>query len=349
MVALDFFCGAGGLTRGLLDAGIDVRAGIDIDDRLRETYTNNNAPSRFIKCDIEDVNIHDLRTQVGITDEDLIVYAACSPCQPFSTLNRQAKGDERRHLLLPFAEIVEAVPPDFVIVENVPGLNTAYGREIYELFTTVLSDVGFVDRYEACLDAYDFGVPQRRRRWIMMASRIGAISPPQPVPEAERTTVRDAIADLPEIGRGNVPNHEARRLMPHHVTLLQAIPHDGGSRAQVEDLDLLLPCHRRHPKAHKDVFGRLAWDKPAQTLTGRCTDVYCGRFAHPVQDRGITLREAAALQTFSDNYVFHGNFIQSAHQIGNAVPVRFAQHIGNALWRSVPDEPTVGMHGQLNT
>lgn len=334
--AIDFFCGAGGLTRVLLDAGIEVLAGVDNDDRLRLSYENNNKPSRFIAQDIRTVDIMQLRRDLGISGDDLVLYAACTPCQPFSTLNRMKGKDERKHLLAAFGEIVQQAPPDFILVENVPGLNTVYGREIYEGFRCVLDAYGFSDIYADLLDARHFGVPQVRKRFILIASRRGSVVTPELSTVVEK--VRDHIGKYPPIAdgeeSGEFPNHVARRLMPHHKVIVQAVPEDGGSRRDVVDTSILLRCHQERPNVHKDVFGRMAWDAPAPTLTGRCTDVYCGRFTHPDQDRGISLREAAALQTFPEDYEFFGTFFHMANQIGSAVPVRFAEKLGNAIVRS---------------
>ncbi len=334
--AIDFFCGAGGLTRGLLDAGIDVLAGVDNDDRLRVTYESNNAPSQFVGVDISSVDIASLRTRVGIRRDDRVLYAACTPCQPFSTLNQKRGKDDRKSLLLSFAEIVRHSPPDYVLVENVPGLSNAYGKEIYESFIEALDASGLVHRAGALLDARDYGVPQIRRRFIMLASRLGPISLPNRQ-RGRKPTVRSALQRFPTPvfnGQPSIPNHIARQPRPHHLKILRAVPSDGGSRSDVKDTSILLPCHQRKPNLHKDVFGRMAWDHPAPTLTCRCTDVYCGRFAHPTENRGLSLREAAALQTFRDNYVFHGSFFHNATQIGNAVPVRLAQHLGEAVLAS---------------
>jgi DNA (cytosine-5)-methyltransferase 1 len=149
-------------------------------------------------------------------------------------------------------------------------------------------------------------------------------------------TVREGIAKYPTLEDGEQSeqflNHVARALKPHHKALVAAVPKDGGSRSEVADPSLLLECHKDRPKVHKDVFGRLAWDQPSPTLTCRCTDVYCGRFVHPEQDRGLSLREAAALQTFPDDYEFHGTSIfHIARQIGNAVPVELAKRLGRAI------------------
>jgi len=337
--AIDFFCGAGGLTRGLLDAGVEVLAGVDVDDRLRLTYESNNAPSRFINEDIKNIDILSLRQELQIAGGDGVLYAACCPCQPFSTLNQKKGKDDRKELLISFAELVLLAPPDFIAVENVPGLNTAYGKEIYERFINLLKEAGFKSEniYAEFLDTKDFDVPQVRKRFILLASRHGRIA--RPHRSSDIPTVESAIRKYPAIKDGEKSdeyhNHEARRLMSHHQTIVEAVPKNGGSRRDVQDTNILLKCHQKNPNAHKDVFGRMSWDGQAPTLTARCTDVYCGRFTHPEQDRGISLREAAALQTFPDHYQFFGSFFHIAGQIGNAVPVKFAERLGNAVLNSV--------------
>lgn len=334
--AIDFFCGAGGLTRGLLDAGMEVVAGVDSDKRLKKTYEANNVPSEFVAEDIFDSDVRSLRRRFGIKKSDVVLYAACTPCQPFSTLNQRRGGwkeDSRRSLLLRFGEIVRESPPDFILVENVPGLGNAYGREIYARFLELITDAGFVHPPAGGrLDASQYGVPQVRKRFILIAARKREMALPSPDGIASRT-VRDAIGHLPEAeeGREVLANHVYRTPKPHHVSILQAVPPDGGSRSDVADESVLLECHKKAPTVHRDVFGRMKWDAPAPTLTCRCTDVYCGRFAHPERDRGLTLREAAALQTFGDDYVFYGSFFHIAAQIGNAVPVAFARRLGEEV------------------
>lgn len=333
--AIDFFCGAGGLTRGLLNAGISVVAGVDNDVRLRETYETNNDPSQFIAEDIQSVAIEALRDDLGIKPGDLTLYAACTPCQPFSTLNTMQGEDPRKTLLLEFAKIVEECPPDFILVENVPGLNNAIGKEVYQEFLKVLGRLGFRES-AAMLDAKNFGVPQTRKRFILVASRHGRPSLPAPEAGGRSPTVRDYIEKYPAIADGEesvkYENHAARKLPPHHKRIVEAVPLDGGSRRDVADASILLKCHQRNPRAHKDVFGRMAWDQPGPTLTGRCTDVYCGRFIHPQQHRGVSLREAAALQTFDDSYrFFGGSILEKSRQIGNAVPVELAKRLGMAI------------------
>ena len=333
--AIDFFCGAGGLTRGLLDAGISVVAGLDNDDRVRKTYERNNQPSRFIASDIRDVDIDALREELDIDQEEPTLYAACTPCQPFSTLNTMHAVDGRKSLLLDFVAIVEQAPPDYIIVENVPGLGNAFGKEIYDEFERTLKERGFQIDAEM-LDAKEFGLPQTRKRFILVASKHGRPHLPIRTTKEQFRTVRDSIRRFPPIGHGersgSYKNHLARKLLPHHMRIVEAVPVNGGSRRDVADTSILLKCHQKNPEAHKDVFGRMSWDLPAPTLTCRCTDVYCGRFIHPEQHRGISLREAAALQTFADHYEFFGDSIlEQARQIGNAVPVRLAKLLGDTI------------------
>ncbi|HYC79072.1 MAG TPA: DNA cytosine methyltransferase [Planctomycetota bacterium] len=342
--AIDFFCGAGGLTRGLLDAGIDVRAGVDIDSTLKRTYEENNVPSRFVQQDVKDIDINALRRSLGIRKSDFTLYAACTPCQPFSTLNQRQGRDSRKSLLLRFGKLITLSPPHLLIVENVPGLHTAYGRWVYARFVALLNRAGFKHRFEEMLDAYDYGVPQVRRRFIMIASRIGEVARPRK--SSVRRTVRDAISHLPRLEAGQVlseiDGHLSRALTPEHARLIRSVPRNGGSRQDI-DQSLLLDCHKNRPKVHRDVFGRMAWDAPAPTLTCRCTDVYCGRFVHPEQDRGLSVREAAALQSFPDGYKFFGaSIFRNSTHIGNAVPVALARRLGRAAIRSLESHIAAG-------
>ena len=266
--AIDFFCGAGGLTRGLLNAGINVLAGVDNDADLQKTYTYNNSPSCFINEDIDDIDIHDLRKELGIQTNDVTLYAACTPCQPFSTLSRQKDTDDRKTLLITFAHLVEECPPDFILVENVPGLNNGYGKEIYEEFLEILANCGFTDTAADLLDAKHFGVPQTRKRFILIASKQRTISLPNPeINPSVFVTVRKCLEKYPKIDDGkndqDYPNHVCRKLKSHHKRIIEALPKDGGSRKDITDTSILLKCHQEKPNAHRDVFGRMSWDKPA--------------------------------------------------------------------------------------
>ena len=305
-------------------------------DSERPTRPTTPHPDLFAK-DIREIDIRELRRDLRITPTDLVLYAACTPCQPFSSLNRAVREDDRKELLLAFGDIVKACPPDLIIVENVPGLHHFYGRDIQSRFLQQIRSVGFEHVFTECLDAADYSVPQVRKRFILLASRKGEV--PKPARARRRANVKDAIKRFPRLKHGECSseflNHAARRLMDHHLAIIGAVPRNGGSRVDIRDESILLKCHQEKPKVHKDVFGRMCWNKPAPTLTGRCTDVYCGRFVHPSQNRGISLREAAALQTFPDDYEFHGTFFHIAGQIGNAVPVRFARKLGETMVRSL--------------
>lgn len=336
--AIDFCCGAGGLTRGLLDSGIEVLAGVDIDKRLKETYENNNSPSKLVCEDLKEIDIFKLKKELGITSNDLVLYGACAPCQPFSTLNRTAATDNRKTLLLIFADIVVQSPPDFIIIENVPGLNNSYGQDIFGKFLNIIAQAGFKPEnvYASKLDAQYYGVPQARKRFIVLSSRHGQVLPPKR--DAEESVLKDFIRKYPAIEAGQKSdeyfNHVSRPVNDKHKLILEAVPKDGGSRKDIKDTSILLPCHQRNPNVHRDVFGRMAWNKPAPTLTCRCTEIYCGRFTHPDQDRGISHREAAAIQTFPDTYKFYGAFAHVSKQIGNAVPVNLAKRLGTAIVES---------------
>lgn len=345
--AIDFFSGAGGLTRGLLDAGVQVCAGVDLDGSLAQTYNDNNKPSIFLQRDIKDVNIHLLRQRLGITDTDAVLYAACSPCQPFSTLNNKAQRRNeksvasevvRRSLLLDFARVVEDCPPDFILVENVPGLGREEGKDVFDEFLRIIATCGFApeNMFTGRLDAAYYGVPQVRKRFILLASRHGAVQPP--VKDKEQMKLKGQLERFTKIEAGQhdekTLNHVTRPLAPHHRRIIESVPKNGGSRRDVKDTSILLKCHQDKPNVHKDVFGRMSWEKPSPTLTCRCTEVYCGRFTHPDQDRGISQREAAAIQTFPDDYKFYGNFTQISRQIGNAVPVNFAKRLGEAILKT---------------
>ena len=266
--AIDFFCGAGGLSRGLLDAGIRVLAGVDNDKRLQQTYENNNAPSKFLYRNIKTIDIRQLRHDLGIVSTDLVLYAACTPCQPFSSLTRLNGEDKRKNLLLAFARLVDEMPPDFIFVENVPGLSNQYGRSIYEQFTSVLDRKGFIYR-ASLLDAKDYGVPQVRKRFILLASRHGNLSFPRR--SKNRPTVSSAIKKFPRITDGGNSqlyfNHEARVLAPHLKKIVSCVPKNGGSRRDIKDSSILLKCHRKKPDVHKDVFGRMRWDSQASDST----------------------------------------------------------------------------------
>ena len=335
MKAFDFFCGAGGATKGLSNAGIDVIAGIDIDSNCKKTYLRNNPNSNFLNDDIKtvDSSLLGLKNQAkGYND---LLFAACPPCQPFSTLNKNNSSIDGFTLLGNFGKLVESILPGYVLVENVPGLSKISGYSTFRRFINTLKSNNYKIYYDIC-DAKYFGVPQRRRRLILLASRLHSLGLPEQTHgngSSPLITVKDAISHFPQIDAGEshstIPNHVSPNLSNLNLLRLRSTPHDGGNRKSWSD-NLKLKCHI-NDTGHTDVYGRMYWDKPAPTLTGRCTSISNGRYGHPEQDRAISLREAAALQSFDDNYVFYGSNTNIAQQIGNAVPVKLAESIGKYI------------------
>jgi len=337
MKAFDFFCGAGGLTRGLLDAGIDVIAGFDSDGRCRLTYEHNNPGVGFVCRDIAAISLQDLKELANARSLEDTLFAGCAPCQPFSA---QRRGWEQSRsgttLLGQFGRLVAAALPACVLVENVAGITRVPGFSTFRRFLRLLESKGYTYVWDT-LDAKRYGVPQTRRRLVLIAHRYA--KPCLPVPEFGPSlrpfrTVREAISGYPELRAGEshpeTPNHVAACLEPRNLERLRHTPHDGGDRRTWPE-HLTLECHRNRREAYTDVYGRMAWDAPAPTLTGRCRSLSNGRYGHPVQDRAISLREAAALQSFADSYVFYGSNTHIAIQIGNAVPVGFAEKLGRHI------------------
>jgi DNA (cytosine-5)-methyltransferase 1 len=320
-------------------AGISVLAGIDMDKSMKETYELNIRGSRFITSDIRDVT---KETILEIFDghDGPKVLAGCAPCRPFSSINREGG---RKHmdygLLNYFASLIIDVKPDAVIMENVPGLYTT-GREVFSKFLAALREIGLNPSFEPQLDFADYGIPQHRRRLILVASRgeprLSRRSHGHGTKKGY-VTVRDAIGYLPEIAAGyrenSVRGHSCKSLAEVNLTRIRLTPHDGGSRTDVP-MGLWIPAHLRH-KGHGDTYGRMKWDEPAPTLTCKCMSITNGRFAHPDQDRGISVREAALLQGFPRTYKFPNNFEVAQRCIGNAFPPLMAEKVARALLRSM--------------
>ena len=347
MIAVDFFCGGGGMTRGLLNAGVQVLCGIDLNPACRGTYEKNNHV-RYFETDILELTPEQLLSEYPqLKHADDLLLVGCTPCQPFSILRREEfdqSGNPIPHksvnLIVEFGRFVKALHPAHVLVENVPGL-TRKGKEVLDEFKAMLKEAGY--KYDdRIIYAKDYGVPQNRRRYILIASRL--FSPQIPAPTYGNKdglmpyrTVRETISEYPHIGAGGedkfIPNHKCANLKPILIERIMATPHDGGSRTDWPDR-LILECHKNF-SGHTDVYGRMKWDEPSPTLTVKCFSLSNGRFGHPEQDRAISLREAAALQTFADNYVFYGSMQEIGKQIGNAVPVLLAQVLASYILRNV--------------
>jgi len=344
MMAIDFFCGGGGITKGLSDAGIRVLGGVDVVSAYRETYEKNNH-NKFVNRDIREITVDDIYSEFPEikNHEDELLLAGCAPCQPFSLQRRIKTEHVDRDLLWEFGRIIAEIRPAHVIVENVPGLEKK-GSCVLEKFLNTINNCGY--KYAtSVINAKNYGVPQNRRRFIIIASRMFSPQIPEITHGEDKIpykTVRDTIGHYPPIQAGEnsdgpYPNHAAARLTDINLQRIRATPHSGGSRTNwPKDSNLILECHKKHPEhGHTDVYGRMDWEAVAPTLTSRCPSLSNGRYGHPEQDRAISLREAAALQTFPDDYIFYGTNVSISKQIGNAVPVKLAQILGEYILREM--------------
>jgi DNA (cytosine-5)-methyltransferase 1 len=325
--AVDLFCGSGAVTEGLKQEGFDVVAAVDNDIVAGTTYKLNHPEVLLCADDIRKVSINDIRGRLAGRSLDLLVV--CAPCQPFSSQNRRkAENDPRADLIFECVRFAKQLAPHTIFFENVPGIINA---GLLGELKRKLSRVGYKLSTPLTIDAADLGVPQRRERCVIIASKVVNIvgSFGVGLVQGKRKTVFDAIGFLPSLKSGEAsldPLHKARKHQAITLERLKFIPKNGGSRNSLPP-ELELVCHRGRNNDFPDVYGRMKWEEVAPTLTTGCTDLTRGRFAHPIDDRSLTLREAALLQTFPIGYVFDGNSGQIARQIGNAVPVEMARSI----------------------
>jgi len=345
IAVFDFFCGCGGTSRGFQKAGMDIAFALDIDQDAKSTFTKNFPETVFCDKSITDLIDSGLEQALDKHRNSYKLFCGCAPCQPFTKqITESPKRDERKNLLIHFGNIVEICKPDFVFVENVPGLQKVpkHKHGPFPSFKKLLKKLGYQLTY-GVVAAQDYGAPQLRRRFVLLASRHGEISIPAPThgsPETPYKTVYDAIHDLPAIAAGetysgsDVLNHRAAMLSDINMQRIKASAHNGGGRNNWPK-ELWPECYTRENEegsihsGHTDCYGRLWWKKPATGLTTRCISYSNGRFGHPVQDRALSVREAARLQGFDDEFEFTGNLNSMARQIGNAVPVDLAFAMGN--------------------
>lgn len=334
ITAVDLFCGVGGLTCGLVRGGIRVVAGVDIDSQCRFPYESNNGVL-FVERSVRELAGNDIIKLFG--DSKLSLLAGCAPCQPFSTYSRNSrKGrlDAKWDLVADFGRLVKDAAPDFVTMENVPQLLD------HVVFKKFLEELKGYNTWWKVIDCSRFGVPQTRKRLVLLASRLGPIELiPLDFNREKAVTVRTAISQLPQLAAGEAdphdPLHVACRLSELNLLRIKASKPGGTWRDW--DQSLIANCHRKASgDTYPSVYGRMKWDGPAPTITTQSFGFGNGRFGHPEQDRAITLREAAILQSFPDNYQFlpvHGKvrFSVLGRLIGNAVPVRVGEAIGNSL------------------
>jgi DNA (cytosine-5)-methyltransferase 1 len=331
IAAVDLFCGAGGLAYGLKSAGLKVVAGVDLDPACKYPLEQNTG-AHFEKRDVTDLKLADLTG--WFEGARWTVLAGCAPCQPFSTYSQSRKSeDDRWTLLREFKRLALEAKPHVVTMENVAGLSK---QAIWTEFTAALEQAGY-KVWSKEVDCSLYGVPQRRKRLVMLASRLGDLKLAEP--DATAASVRTAISHLPKIsaGEGSAedPLHTASVLSSLNMKRIKASKPGGTWRDWTESLRS--PCHRRPTgKTYPSVYGRMEWDKPSPTITTQCYGFGNGRFGHPDQHRAISLREAAILQSFPTDYRFTPetekvSFKRLGTLIGNAVPPKLGEAIGAAI------------------
>ncbi|HPD17381.1 MAG TPA: DNA cytosine methyltransferase [Planctomycetota bacterium] len=349
--AVDLFCGCGGLTYGLRQAGIRVVAGIDIDPQMEYAYATNNPGATFIRQNVATMRSSDI---AGLFDLGKCrLLAGCAPCQPFSKLTNGIRKHRAWGLLDHFGRFVADILPEIVTMENVPELADRGGR-VFSKFIAALSDCGY--RIDWCVvNCAEYGIPQSRKRLVLLASRLGEIRipPGRYKRPSQWRTVRQTIGQLRPLEAGEEdpsdPLHAASRLSPVNMERIRATRPDGGTRHDWPDR-LVLDCHRKKSgERYFSIYGRMWWDRPAPTMTTLCTGIGNGRFGHPEQDRSITLREAALFQTFPRDYRFWPpdqkvNRKAVGRMIGNAVPPKLARELGRALMEHIA---TIESRGRL--
>ena len=328
------------MTYGLIKAGINVVAGIDSDETCKYAFETNNA-SRFVKADVRLLSGDEVKSL--FPEVDIKVLVGCAPCQPFSNHTQKDKkrnSDEKWGLLYHFLRLISECAPDIVSMENVTEI------EKQKVFTDFVDGLKSLNYHVFWKSVYcpDYGIPQTRRRLVLLASKLGKIRLiPRTHTERCYRTVSSVIGRLEAIKNGETsakdPLHRAAGLTAINKKRIQESKPGGSWRDW--DEELRVPCHRKETgKGYVSVYGRMVWDEPAPTITTQFYNFGTGRFGHPEQDRAISLREGALLQTFPRSYQFidgeeRASFEQVARHIGNAVPVRLGVIIGRSILKHV--------------
>ena len=341
---VDLFCGAGALTHGFVLEGFDVVAGLDADESCKYAYEANNPGAQFIHEKIEDVTAKDISALYP--EGHVKILVGCAPCQPYSSYTKKVRDKEEKWKLLPrFADLICEVKPEVVSMENVPDLATFKDGAVYRAFVDQLKKEYHVKEY---LNVYcpNYGIPQHRTRLVLFASKYGDIEivPETHSPETYKT-VEQTIGHLELLKAGQVSEtdllHRASRLSELNLRRIRASVPGGTWRDWPEEL--VTECHTRESgNSYVSVYGRMKWDEPAPTITTQCYGFGNGRFGHPEQDRAISLREAALLQTFPEDYEFVApgdpvHIKTIGRLVGNAVPVELGRVIARSIKRHLAD------------
>jgi len=339
ITAIDVFCGIGGLSYGLKKAGISVLAGIDLDKTCRYAYEKNVKAEFYLK-DILQFQGNKLYKKYWSDRNQVKVLAGCAPCQPFSTHSNKIKNrkqSQKWQLINEFKRLANEMFPDIITMENVPNLAK---QIIFRDFVFFLESKGYFVSYS---NVYcpDYGIPQTRTRLVLLASKFGKIELiPKTTKKDKYKTVKETIGELEQICAGQTskqdPLHKARHFTNINMARIKQSKPGGSWRDW--DESLLLPCHKKRTgKTYSSVYGRMRWEKPSPTITTQFYNYGTGRFGHPEQDRALSLREGALLQTFPKDYVFidpsenEFSIQRLGIHIGNAVPVKLAEIIGKSI------------------
>jgi len=334
---VDLFCGAGGLTNGLESVGLNVVEGVDADSACQFSYNQNNSAT-FIERDVRDYLPNDL--QRAWRGSKTRVLVGCAPCQPFSSYTQGRRANYRPwELLERFADLAIETKPEIISMENVAPLEKT---EIFESIFYKLTHTGGYSINHQIIDCRNYGAPQMRKRLVLLASRIGKISiiPGDLMDPTKWNTVRMTISQQPQIEAGQICEtdslHRCSSLSEKNLMRIKSSKPGGTWRDWPSHL--IANCHRRKSgKTYPGVYGRMEWDKPSPTITGQCFGYGNGRFGHPYQDRAISLREAALLQTFPPKYSFFDEkdkfpgMKTIGQMIGNAVPPILGRVIGKSI------------------
>ena len=339
---VDLFCGIGGLSYGMKSKGLKIKAGFDLDWTCLYAYEVNNEAA-FISKDIRTVQKEDIIS--FYSKKSIKVLAGCAPCQPFSSyaFKNKNKDPKKYNLLYEFGRLVKDIQPDIVTMENVPAIASFKLQSVLGDFIRTLELEGYYVSYQVVY-CPDYGIPQTRKRLVLLASKLGEIELIPPTHGKDNyVTVRDVISNLPPLQAGEeCPTdklHRCRALSALNMRRMEATPYGGSWRDWPEEL--LLNCHKKEGgKSFGSVYGRMIWEEPAPTMTTLCTGIGNGRFGHPVQNRAISAREAALFQTFPTTYKFFPNeqevyLTKASRYIGNAVPPRLGEVIAESIKKHI--------------
>jgi DNA (cytosine-5)-methyltransferase 1 len=343
---IDLFCGIGGLSYGLKCQGMKILAGFDLDYTCQYAYETNTG-GKFYYRDVKTISGDEINKLYSQKKNVIKVLAGCAPCQPFSSyaFKNKNKDKDKYNLLYEFGRLVKEVHPDIVTMENVPAIASFKLKSVLADFLEVLQNEGYNVKYKVVY-CPDYGIPQTRKRLVLLASRLGNIDLISPTHTKENyVTVKDVIGDLPplEAGQGCPADalHRCRALSPLNLQRLKSTPYGGSWKDW--PADLMLECHKKESgKSFGSVYGRMVWEEPSPTMTTLCTGIGNGRFGHPVQNRAISAREAALFQTFPITYKFFPNehevsLTKASRYIGNAVPPKLGEVIAQSIKNHIED------------